>query len=610
MASFYIEQKGNHQYIVMSQSYRHEVTKKPTAKKLYIGRVNQTTKEYIFKESFLLSTKQDKIIIDNNEIIIKDHLKAISNTVNTTVFNINKILNENVNDTVIKKIDSINKFDSNNLIDSNRNLIPSGTTYDDILDPKIYGTNYFLLEIAKKINLISILSLAFPDDWQEIFVLASYLIIESKKMMYCNDWISENETLAVKNMSSQRISDLFNKIKTSQRQLFFKNWSKINGEKDYIALDITSISSYSENIEEVEFGHNKDHDKLPQINICMLFGEKSYLPIYQTQYSGSLIDVSTLKTTINEFSELLGTFLFFLIIDRGFYSLFNIKFMLEKKGLKFIIGVPFTTNYSSILVKNAFPDILNRDNYVKTSTNGDMIYGLSAIIVLKNNNFSIVDKDYLSDSDEYLLNACIFYNKTKATREDKKFTDKLNDIKKEIYLNPDLIFTKYKKFVNDYLSIQFQDNNKSKISKIITNNDKINNEIFEKSCSILLTNDNLPIIDCYTLYTKKDPVEKSFHNYKSHLGLDRPYVHGSKRMVNKTFVILIAQIIYCAIHKKMQDTDSFKKYTIEKIFTELKKIKLFRVGTKQFLKPITKYQKELLTLFDIKAPDLADIKSD
>jgi hypothetical protein len=50
----------------------------------------------------------------------------------------------------------------------------------------------------------------------------------------------------------------------------------------------------------------------------MLFGEKFYLPIYQTQYNGSLTDVTTLRATIEEFSELYGSYLFFLILDRGF----------------------------------------------------------------------------------------------------------------------------------------------------------------------------------------------------------------------------------------------------------------------------------------------------
>lgn len=62
----------------------------------------------------------------------------------------------------------------------------------------------------------------------------------------------------------------------------------------YIALDITSISSYSQLMKSCEWGYNRDHENLPQINLCMLFGEESMLPVYQTAYTGSLKDVTTL----------------------------------------------------------------------------------------------------------------------------------------------------------------------------------------------------------------------------------------------------------------------------------------------------------------------------
>ena len=55
---------------------------------------------------------------------------------------------------------------------------------------------------------------------------------------------------------------------------------------------------YSRLIDEVEWGYNRDHEQLPQINMCLLMGARSRLPIYQTITSGCLKDVSTLKTTL------------------------------------------------------------------------------------------------------------------------------------------------------------------------------------------------------------------------------------------------------------------------------------------------------------------------
>jgi hypothetical protein len=132
--------------------------------------------------------------------------------------------------------------------------------------------------------------------------------------------------------------------------------------------------------------------------------------------------------------------------------------------------------------------------------------------------------------------------------------------------------------------------------------------LFQKSCSILLSNGDLPVKECYFLYVQKDSVEKTFYNYKIHLGLDRPYVHGSKRMVNNTFINLIAQIIYYAIHKRMYENDLFKKYTMEEVFLEFKNIKIYRVGEETFLKPLTKTQKGLFNFFDVTLLDLENNK--
>ena len=65
-----------------------------------------------------------------------------------------------------------------------------------------------------------------------------------------------------------------------------------------MALDITSISSYSRLIKDYEWGYNRDGDGLRQINLCLSFGEKT--PVYQTICSGSLKDVATFKTTMTE----------------------------------------------------------------------------------------------------------------------------------------------------------------------------------------------------------------------------------------------------------------------------------------------------------------------
>lgn len=45
-------------------------------------------------------------------------------------------------------------------------------------------------------------------------------------------------------------------------------------------MDITSISSYSELVDFVEYGYNRDGEKMPQINILMVTRQASHLPFF------------------------------------------------------------------------------------------------------------------------------------------------------------------------------------------------------------------------------------------------------------------------------------------------------------------------------------------
>jgi transposase len=58
------------------------------------------------------------------------------------------------------------------------------------------------------------------------------------------------------------------------------------------------VLSYSKLIHDVEFGYNRDKEQLPQVNLCLLLGESSRLPVFQMEYSGSLKDdiLSNLKS--------------------------------------------------------------------------------------------------------------------------------------------------------------------------------------------------------------------------------------------------------------------------------------------------------------------------
>lgn len=120
-------------------------------------------------------------------------------------------------------------------------------------------------------------------------------------------------------LASQRVSELLLKITEDDRQRFLSLWLGKMSECDYLCYDITSVSSYARGNEYVKYGDTRNGESLPQINLAMLFGQKSRLPAYYRRMRGNISDVSTLRATV-KLLDVLGADVLHLVLDRGFYS--------------------------------------------------------------------------------------------------------------------------------------------------------------------------------------------------------------------------------------------------------------------------------------------------
>ena len=97
-------------------------------------------------------------------------------------------------------------------------------------------------------------------------MLSFYILAGNRPLMYMQDWLEENEGYPVGNMSSPRISELLAVFGQKERNAFFMKWIEEKVSNEYMALDITSISTYSTMMKESEWGYNRDGEHLPQIN--------------------------------------------------------------------------------------------------------------------------------------------------------------------------------------------------------------------------------------------------------------------------------------------------------------------------------------------------------
>jgi len=207
-----------------------------------------------------------------------------------------------------------------------------------------YGATYLFDEIGKITGITDDLKNCFPETYRQILSVAYYLILEeNNSLSRFSHWQKLHLHPYGEDIPSQRSSELFQSIDEEGRMSFFRKQGKRRIEREYWAFDITSISSYSEALSQVKKGKNKEHDRLPQINLALVFGEQSGLPFYYRKLPGNITDVTTVKQLVREF-DILGCEKVKVVLDRGFYSRNNIN-ALYQNHQKFIIGVRLGLQY-------------------------------------------------------------------------------------------------------------------------------------------------------------------------------------------------------------------------------------------------------------------------
>lgn len=148
--------------------------------------------------------------------------------------------------------------------------------------PKCYtyscGVSTLPGKVCADIGLDRILKKIFPDDRTAILTCAYYLVSEGQALSRAEKWSQQALTPYGKMLADQRISELLTRITPGLSQDFFSAWIEHNRSDRYYCMDITSVSSYSEQNEFVSYGYNRDKEKLPRINLLMVSGHTSHLP--------------------------------------------------------------------------------------------------------------------------------------------------------------------------------------------------------------------------------------------------------------------------------------------------------------------------------------------
>ncbi len=430
--------------------------------------------------------------------------------------------------------------------------------------------------VAGQLGLEKLVRRHFGSRADDILTVAHYMLCEGNVMYYLSDWQEDNISYASAQLGSAALSRLFASIDIDSRIGFFNDWLKLKYSNEYIAYDVTSISSYGKGMESLEWGYNRDKEKLPQINLGMYYGQNSMLPLYYRIYPGSIPDKAHLRY-MTEDTGVISCKKARYVMDRGFYSAENLKYLAEK-NCRFIIALPASLKYCRELIERHKSEIINRYEY---SLGVGKPYGKV---------FEVTDLGFR-------MNVHMYYDADKAARDAEVIRMEVEKIEAELreMEEPPARNLHYDKYF-------FINRNSKDDSLSFRRNDAAINKSLDQCGFFLIaeTDFKKTTAEILDIYRRRDIIEKSFDSLKNDIDMKRLYIHSDEIAEGKTFVAFLALIVRSQMHNLLQKYMYDNRYTFRKILLELDKAKLIiaadRISGCRLLNPPSKTLRDILSL--------------
>jgi transposase len=216
--------------------------------------------------------------------------------------------------------------------------------------------------------------------------MAAYIIRMGNAMDGIDDWQIRNYFPdCERTLNSQLTSRIFSTLSFEACNTFFKSWVKHSLTNGTVCYDVTSISSYSQEMVSVERGYNRDGDDLSQFNLGMFCDEMTKSPLCYNRYSGSLTDKTNLSRVLAN-AKSVGIKRVKMVLDGGFWSeeaLTNLNELCEA----FSVGMPTKLKESETAITALGQNITRYSNELNNhhtycAAKETTIYGISGRILV------------------------------------------------------------------------------------------------------------------------------------------------------------------------------------------------------------------------------------
>ena len=425
------------------------------------------------------------------------------------------------------------------------------------------GAAHVLKSTSEESGLGKTLEEAFGrEDAGKISSLAAFCATENKPMYLFADWAETTNGMKEFSMSSQETSTFLHRLGGDEcaREVFWKKWAVLHGQKRNVVFDITSISTYAGHEGLQEYGYNRDGESLPQINLGMIYGDDDETPLGCRMYQGSIGDVSTVKNLLSYMQRELKLGYSRILTDRGFYSTANLKDMYES-GFSFLMPLPFSTAAAGRLLLESQAELASPAN----------------MFSLEKRTFAHTVKKV--DLAGVPLDAHIFYDRRRENDELSRLTRKLEQTEEKFtgavfadVAEASEAMEKSAKGVLKFFEIDIaQDGTRLRRDK-----EAIEKHAMKFGKIILVTAERgLGKTETISDYLRHDNIEKFYDVLKNEMDCGRFRAHSQESVEGRLFIHIIALTLYSSIVSKLRKSKLHNKMTFPEIISNLKRLRRF-----------------------------------
>ena len=394
----------------------------------------------------------------------------------------------------------------------------------------------------------------FPKgDAQKIETLAQYSVATDRQAIsHLEKWQFEHETPYRDGMSEDSCSRLFEDVAMNEsgiQSYFSHRFSNFGTNRPIIALDTTSVDTYSSNPHEFSYGFGKKLERLPSQKQLTIMSVENLQPIAFEQQPSNIPDAISIRNAIMRM-QALGDLKPLVVTNNGFHNEENCT-LFVKYDIPFLSRMSVKSKWIEEQFKKVQKSIYSYGN--KCPFDSDT-YGMTVKVehVYNLAHEQTQEKLKAGDIQQVTKNMYLhfFFSDSRGASERAIFTQEIDELINSVKSGTELT-THGERMVEKFLIIRKDD--AGNVTDVHPNNNAINEHWGELGFFVLVSDFEKDTFDALKYYRLRNRIENLYEIQKNTADGERPRIWSQMRLRGRQFVQFISASYYCFLSNRINE---------------------------------------------------------